>query len=65
MSPVVLAHRDDDELAVRRSATAHLIEEVGRPTIAARDEILSFFAVRLSSSRAGWFEQEPCGHSTV
>lgn len=28
--------------------TAHLIDEVGQPTLAARDEILSFFAKRLS-----------------
>jgi dienelactone hydrolase len=33
--------------------TAHLIDEAGQPTIAARDEILSFFTRRLrSSSRA-------------
>jgi hypothetical protein len=29
--------------------TAHLIDEAGQPTIAARDEILSFFAHRLNS----------------
>ena len=29
--------------------TAHLIDEAGQPTIAARDEILAFFAQRLSS----------------
>jgi dienelactone hydrolase len=29
--------------------TAHLIDEAGQPTIAARDEILSFFAARLGS----------------
>jgi hypothetical protein len=29
--------------------TAHLINAVGQPTIAARDEILSFFASRLAS----------------
>jgi dienelactone hydrolase len=29
--------------------TAHLIDEAGQPTIAARDEILSFFATRLAS----------------
>jgi len=29
--------------------TAHLIDEAGQPTIAARDEILSFFAHRLAS----------------
>ena len=29
--------------------TAHLIDEAGQPTIAARDEILSFFASRLAS----------------
>jgi dienelactone hydrolase len=29
--------------------TAHLIDEAGQPTIAARDEILSFFANRLAS----------------
>jgi hypothetical protein len=27
--------------------TAHLIDEAGQPTIAARDEILSFFTRRL------------------
>ncbi len=32
--------------------TAHLIDEAGQPTIAARDEILSFFATRLASKRA-------------
>ncbi len=31
--------------------TAHLIDEAGQPTIAARDEILAFFAARLASSR--------------
>jgi dienelactone hydrolase len=30
--------------------TAHLIDEAGQPTIAARDEILSFFAHRLAST---------------
>jgi hypothetical protein len=30
--------------------TAHLIDEAGQPTIAARDEILSFFKRRLASS---------------
>ncbi len=30
--------------------TAHLIDEAGQPTIAARDEILAFFASRLRSS---------------
>jgi hypothetical protein len=29
--------------------TAHLIDEAGQPTIAARDEILAFFAERLGS----------------
>ena len=29
--------------------TAHLIDEAGQPTVAARDEILSFFAQRLTS----------------
>jgi dienelactone hydrolase len=29
--------------------TAHLIDEAGQPTIAARDEILSFFAHRLAA----------------
>jgi len=29
--------------------TAHLIDEAGQPTIAARDEILSFFAARLTA----------------
>jgi dienelactone hydrolase len=32
--------------------TAHLIDEAGQPTIAARDEILAFFAQRLGSSPA-------------
>ena len=31
--------------------TAHLIDEVGQPTIAARDEILGFFKYRLASGR--------------
>jgi dienelactone hydrolase len=31
--------------------TAHLIDEAGQPTIAARDEILAFFAQRLASGR--------------
>jgi dienelactone hydrolase len=31
--------------------TAHLIDEAGQPTIAARDEILAFFTHRLSSPR--------------
>jgi dienelactone hydrolase len=31
--------------------TAHLIDEAGQPTIAARDEILAFFTARLASSR--------------
>ena len=30
--------------------TAHLIDEAGQPTIAARDEILTFFARRLRPS---------------
>ena len=29
--------------------TAHLIDEAGQPTIAARDEILAFFKQRLAS----------------
>jgi hypothetical protein len=28
--------------------TAHLVDEAGQPTLAARDEILAFFAQRLS-----------------
>src|ERR1700719_147015 len=32
--------------------TAHLIDEAGQPTIAARDEILSFFTRRLASGRS-------------
>ncbi len=32
--------------------TAHLIDEAGQPTIAARDEILSFFTQRLGSTAA-------------
>jgi dienelactone hydrolase len=31
--------------------TAHLIDEAGQPTIAARDKILSFFTMRLGSAR--------------
>jgi dienelactone hydrolase len=31
--------------------TAHLIDEAGQPTVAARDEILAFFAARLSPQR--------------
>jgi len=30
--------------------TAHLIDEAGQPTLAARDEILTFFAARLTRS---------------
>jgi hypothetical protein len=30
--------------------TAHLIDEAGQPTVAARDEILSFFGRRLGPS---------------
>ena len=29
--------------------TAHLIDDAGQPTIAARDEVLSFFKLRLAS----------------
>jgi dienelactone hydrolase len=32
--------------------TAHLIDEAGQPTLAARDEILAFFAARLGVTRA-------------
>jgi dienelactone hydrolase len=32
--------------------TAHLIDEAGQPTIAARDEILAFFRQRLGATRA-------------
>ena len=32
--------------------TAHLIDEVGQPTLAARDEILAFFATRLRGGNA-------------
>jgi hypothetical protein len=31
--------------------TAHLIDEAGQPTIAARDEILDFFRHRLAANR--------------
>jgi hypothetical protein len=31
--------------------TAHLIDEAGQPTIAARDEILAFFTSRLGAIR--------------
>jgi dienelactone hydrolase len=34
--------------------TAHLIDEAGQPTIAARDEILAFFAQRLGIAQACW-----------
>jgi len=30
-----------------------LIDEAGQPTVAARDEILAFFALRLASKPAG------------
>jgi hypothetical protein len=33
--------------------TVHLIDEAGQPTIAARDEILAFFASRLHDRQAG------------
>ena len=33
--------------------TVHLIDEAGQPTIAARDEILDFFAIRLGANRLG------------
>lgn len=33
--------------------TAHLIDEAGQPTIEARDEILSFFTLRLAAGRRG------------
>jgi hypothetical protein len=32
--------------------TAHLIDEAGQPTIAARDEIIGFFAQRLQAAAA-------------
>ncbi|HJV61522.1 MAG TPA: hypothetical protein VJ743_11295, partial [Albitalea sp.] len=32
--------------------TAHLVDEAGHPTLAARDEILAFFARRLLSPRS-------------
>ena len=32
--------------------TAHLIDEAGQPTVAARDEILAFFAMRLGSPKS-------------
>jgi len=32
--------------------TAHLVDEAGQPTIAARDEILAFFSMRLASREA-------------
>lgn len=32
--------------------SAHLIDEAGHPTVAARDEILAFFATRLRGGRA-------------
>ncbi len=53
--PDSAAHRDPPPFYQRHVAfphsvvTAHLIDEVGQPTIAARDEILSFFALRLKS----------------
>lgn len=53
--PDSAANRDTAPFFERRVAcphsvvTAHLIDEAGQPTIAARDEILSFFARRLAS----------------
>jgi hypothetical protein len=35
--------------------TVHLIDEAGQPTVAARDEILGFFATRLHDNTA-WIE---------
>jgi hypothetical protein len=37
------------EITLDGVVTAHLINEAGQPTIAARDEILAFFAKRLGS----------------
>jgi len=39
--------------------TAHLIDEAGQPTIAARDEILAFFAARLHDHHDGQPAQPP------
>ena len=56
--PVTLSAANRDSLAPffeqvvaspHSVVTAHLIDEAGQPTIAARDEILSFFAHRLTS----------------
>ena len=38
--------------------TAHLIDEAGQPTLAARDEILSFFARRLAPAPVPTFEHD-------
>ena len=40
--------------------TAHLIDEAGEPTIAARDEILSFFVRRLAPYAYGVDEHQEC-----
>ena len=39
--------------------TAHLIDEAGQPTIAARDEVLAFFARRLLPRRSGATAEPP------
>jgi len=41
--------------------TAHLIDEAGQPTIAARDEILSFFARRLVTEATQRRSTRECG----
>lgn len=46
------------------TVTAHLIDEAGQPTVAARDEILTFFAQRLhrwSAARGGGVTSASCG----
>lgn len=40
-----------------RVVTAHLIDQAGQPTIAARDQILAFFALRLAAQE--WLRPAP------
>ena len=44
--------------------TAHLIDEAGQPTLAARDEILAFFAQRLKNPGSSPHPIEPSNSST-
>jgi hypothetical protein len=45
--------------------TAHLIDEAGQPTIAARDEIIAFFASRLASTSRVYGDQAYRGRRAV